>query len=522
MHYFGAMTDWKKLNSFSLSLLAGICLIAAWTWSPLVVLLFPAWVMLLELAGRKKRPLLFLYLAFAIWNGGTTYWIANAHPLGVIATVGINAWLMAFALWFGIRARAMFIRLGQRSLITWLPVVASWMAFEHLHEYWGLAFPWLHLGNTFYAWPELVQWYSLIGNAGGTLWVLVVAIIWFSTTKNFTKAAVLLAPVVLSLVMFFMPETSSSTSLAVAVVQPNINSYTEKWSTPERTQIQKVDRLLKESGASDVDLLVLPETFLPKARQELVLEKSVNDAMFKQVLKNYGKSAIFGATTYDFQEEKTYFNRPMGDRYYTLYNTALFQSSTTKPWDIYHKGKLVVGGESMPFVKYLQPILGDWALELGGTSGTLGTSSERTVFVDTALGLKLAPIICWENEFSGYATEYSRAGANLLAVITNDGWWGDTDGHLQHMRFSGLRAIEQRKYVVRSANTGISTILDTKGRPLDRLNWEEEGVILGQVPLMDGETLYVKTGNWLGPLMSILFGCTLLIVLISRFFRIKP
>ena len=155
------------------------------------------------------------------------------------------------------------------------------------------------------------------------------------------------------------------------------------------------------------------ETFLPKARQELVLEKSVNDAMFKQVLKNYGKSAIFGATTYDFQEEKTYFNRPMGDRYYTLYNTALFQSSTTKPWDIYHKGKLVVGGESMPFVKYLQPILGDWALELGGTSGTLGTSSERTVFVDTALGLKLAPIICWENEFSGYATEYSRAGVQI-------------------------------------------------------------------------------------------------------------
>ena len=93
-------------------------------------------------------------------------------------------------------------------------------------------------------------------------------------------------------------------------------------------------------------------------------------------------------------------------------------------------------------------------------------------------------------------------------MITNDGWWGDTDGHLQHMRFSGLRAIEQHKYVVRSANTGISTILDTKGRPLDRLNWEEEGVILGQVPLMDGETLYVKTGNWLGPVMSILFGCT--------------
>jgi apolipoprotein N-acyltransferase len=322
--------------------------------------------------------------------------------------------------------------------------------------------------------------------------------------------------------MFVLPEKAADHSISVAVVQPNINSYTEKWSTPERAQIQKVDRLLRESGANDVDLIVLPETFLPKARQEDGLGKSVNDAVLQDALRFYGKAAIFGATTYDFQEEQTYYNRPMGDRFYTLYNSALFQSSGPNPLEVYHKGKLVVGGESMPFVKYLQPLLGDWALELGGTSGTLGTSEQRKVFEDEALGLTLAPIICWENEFSGYATEYSRKGANLLAVITNDGWWGDTDGHVQHMRFSALRAVEHRKYVVRSANTGISTIIDTKGRPKEQLFWEQEGVLLDQVPLLEGKTLYVRTGNWLGPLMSIIFSMSMLVVLISRFFRIRP
>ncbi|MGB2354092.1 MAG: nitrilase-related carbon-nitrogen hydrolase, partial [Schleiferiaceae bacterium] len=119
-------------------------------------------------------------------------------------------------------------------------------------------------------------------------------------------------------------------------------------------------------------------------------------------------------------------------------------------------------------------------------------------------------------------TDYSKKGANLLAVITNDGWWGNTDGHLQHMKFSGLRAIEHRKYVVRSANTGISTVIDSKGKPREQLHWEEEGVILDNVPLLEGQTLYVLTGNFLGPLMSMVFLLNVLVVILSRFFRIKP
>ena len=522
MHYFGTMTDWRNYKPHYLALLSSACLTLAWTWSPMFFLVFPGWVLLFQLAAQKQRPLLFLYMAFALWNAATTYWIANAHPLGVIATVGINGFLMAFALWFGVRAREMLVRLGIGSKVSWISVIASWMAFEHLHEYWGLSFPWLHLGNTFFDWPELVQWYEFVGTPGGTLWVLIVVIVFFTRATSIIKWSWLLLPVAISLVLYFLPEKSSDTYLKVAVVQLNIDAYDEKWTTSEIEQIGKVDRLLSESGAKNIDLLVLPETFLPKSRQVSVLGKGVVDAAFISIIDKYGKSAIFGSTTYDFQLEQTYSNRPMGDRFYTMYNTALFHSSAGQPWQIYHKGKLVVGGESMPFVKYLQPILGDWAIELGGTSGTLGTSEERVLFKDELLGLKLAPIICWENEFSGYATAYSKKGANLLAVITNDGWWGNTDGHLQHMKFSGLRAIEHRKYVVRSANTGVSTVIDSKGNPREQLHWEEEGVIIDRVPLLEGQTLYVQTGNFLGPVMSVLFLLIVLMVILSRFFRIKP
>lgn len=522
MHYFGAMTDWKTYHPLLLALCAVFCLTAAWNFTPLFFLIVPAWILLLHASTQWSKPLLWLYVVFALWNGATTYWIANAHPLGVIATVGINGFLMALALWFGRRSQQMVLRLGAPKWLGWTVVIAAWMAFEHLHEYWGLAFPWLHLGNTFYAWPQLVQWYEYIGTSGGTLWVLVLAILWYRPTRLWIRLLVTVVPVGLSLILFYMPNEVSKERIKVAVVQPNIDAYTEKWSMPERTQIRKVERLLTESGAENVDLLVLPETFLPKAREEQALGRGGSDRLMNETIEKFAKSALFGTTTYDFQEEKSVYNRPMGDRFYTLYNSALFKPSQTPYWQVYHKGKLVVGGETMPFVRYLQPLLGDWAIALGGTSGTLGVSEERKVFEDLSTGVKLAPIICWENEFSGYAVDYARQGANLLAVITNDGWWGNTDGHVQHMHFAGLRAIEQRKYVVRSANTGISTIINEKGVPQERLEWEEEGVIIDTVPLLEGQTVYVKTGNFLGPLATLITLLTVVVVLISRFFRIRP
>ena len=517
------MMEWRKLNSLTLSIVAALCLTAAWTWSWLALLILPGFILSIEVAKRSNKPLGFLYLIFALWNGATTYWIANAHPLGLFATVVVNGGLMAFALWFGVRSSAVLSRSKSLRRIEYLPVIACWMAFEHLHESWGLAFPWLNLGNTFHGLPHWVQWYSWTGAVGGTLWVLLMALLWSSERSSmFLKSGVVLLPILLSLGLWSLPESVSEESITVHVVQPNIDAYSEKWDLPERVQIEKVERLLSEANRPKTDLIVLPETFLPKARAEGQLGQSVADRNLLRVMRKYGAVSVFGATTYDFQYESNVYNRPYGDRFYTLYNSAVFVKEDQTSLEIYHKGKLVQGAEKMPFVRYLKPLLGDWAIELGGTTGTLGVSDHRKVFEADSIGLKLAPVICWENEFSDYATGYARVGANLISVITNDGWWGNTPGHVQHLNFSGLRAIEQNKYVVRSANTGISAIISSKGKILQQLDWDMEGVITAEVPLIEGQTFYVRTGNILGPIMTIIFFANVFVILISRFFRLKP
>ena len=530
MHYFGTMSLLRPLSDWKIMLAATLLLVAAWNIPVLGLLIIPAFVLLLELAFRPGRAFLKLYLVTALWNAATTYWIANAHPLGVIATVFINGALMAAALWLGARSSTMirrFPKVERWSALAYLPIFASWIAFEKLHDHWGLAFPWLNLGNTFNGTPIFVQWYKWLGATGGTLWVLLVAMAVFEWQRGRWRKdrplLLFLVPLLTSISLWSLPHSSKPLAwIKVAVVQPNINAYTEKWELPEGEQIEKVRRLLQTHlGDSQVDLIVLPETFLPKARQEENYGLTPTDKLLHEILDTFGDAAIFGATTYDFQDEPNVYNRPMGNRYYTLYNSALFRNLGARDAHIYHKGKLVVGGETMPFVQLLKPYLGDWAIELGGTSGTLGISEERIVF-DNGKGLKLGPIICWENEFSDYTTDYTKEGANLLAVITNDGWWGDTQGHVQHMRFSGLRAIENGRWIVRSANTGISCVIDQKGSIHEPLGWEEEGVIVMEVPLLEGQTIYSRTGDWIGRLMVLLFVLNLGVLLFSRFFRLKP
>lgn len=518
------MKAWKNWSIGQLMVSAILLFNAAWTLPMLAILIVPAMAISIVVAQKSHKALLHLYLIFAGWNLGTTYWIANAHPLGVIATVGINGLLMALALWWGVRTENMFLRFpwfAKWKIGSFLPIIAGWLAFEQLHEDWGLSFPWLNLGNTFHSLPSWIQWYSITGAIGGTIWVLLLAQFLAKSTSAKTTALTFALPMILSISLFYWPSNNDQPTIDVAVVQPNIDAYEEKWELPERAQIQKVRRLLAANlNQKKVDLIVLPETFLPKAREEGAFGRKAEDAQLVQLIQEFSSSAIFGATTYDFQEEPTVYNRPYGSKFYTLYNSALFTRGSTDI-DIYHKGKLVVGGETMPFVALLKPILGDWSVALGGTSGTLGVSEERKVFEKPELGLKLAPIICWENEFSNYSTEYARKGANLIAVITNDGWWGDTPGHRQHLRFSGLRAIEQGKYVVRSANTGISAIIDHKGRVMKSIGWEEEGVLKATVPLKNNNTIYVRTGNILGPIFVALFLFANCVILLSRFFRLK-
>jgi apolipoprotein N-acyltransferase len=176
------------------------------------------------------------------------------------------------------------------------------------------------------------------------------------------------------------------------------------------------------------------------------------------------------------------------------YNSAV-RVDSSQTIEIYHKSKLVPGIE-----KELTPILRIFSKvlpSLGGTSWGYGSQREREVFTSQQTGEQAAPVICYESVFGGFVAGYVRKGANYLFIITNDGWWKNTSGYMHHLNYASLRAIETRRWIARSANTGISCIIDPKGRRVAETKWWEEDVLTGNIYPSETITFYTRYGNYL-------------------------
>ncbi|MDX1603392.1 MAG: apolipoprotein N-acyltransferase, partial [Salinimicrobium sediminis] len=162
----------------------------------------------------------------------------------------------------------------------------------------------------------------------------------------------------------------------------------------------------------------------------------------------------------------------------------------------YHKSKLVVGVENFPYQSILKPLLGNVMIDLGGTVAMKTTQKERGIF-NIPGSEEVGPIICYESVYGDFVTGYVNNGANFLAIITNDAWWGNTQGHKQHLSYARLRAIENRRAIARSANTGISAFINEKGEITKTLAYEEQGALRGNVTLNDRVTFYTRHGDYI-------------------------
>jgi apolipoprotein N-acyltransferase len=161
---------------------------------------------------------------------------------------------------------------------------------------------------------------------------------------------------------------------------------------------------------------------------------------------------------------------------------------------------LVPGVETLPwFLKFLS----SWFKKFGGTGAGYAKQDTRTIQPAKG-GYNIAPAICYESIYGEYMSKYVRNGANLICIITNDGWWKKTPGHKQHLHYARLRAIETRTWVARSANTGISCFIDPRGKVIDPQPYNKAAVIKLNVPSFpSSKTFYVRYGDLLSLLMSI-------------------
>lgn len=508
-------------------------------------LAFVAWLPLLHAerlhdkrtAGRKRAFVPYVLLSVFIWNAACSWWFFGvSEPLGTrlvsgLAPMTVNSLLMLLPWWL-----KRVTKRAAGAAVANVAFIIFWLAFERLHHGWDLQWPWFSLGNVFGTQPHWIQWYEVTGMLGGSLWVLLVTFFIdraILRSRNSRKALLrevsvaaflLIVPPTISIWRFNSIRTQDGTAVEAVVVQPNIDPYNEKFGGVEA--MQQLERMLTLAETAITDstvLVVMPETALQEgayldmsdgepvylglwenaidqARSTIRLEKFQRQHPRAALLTGMSADQLYPRGIDPPPSARPLFNEeglPPGEqRWYEAFNAALFLPAVG-PVEVYNKSKLVAGVESMPFESVLG-YLGDFAVDLGGVSGSLGKQEEREVLVDPASGIKLVPAICYESVFGEHVAAHVRNGGNLIAVITNDGWWGDSPGYHQHLTFSSIRAIETRRDVVRSANTGISCFVDRKGVIHQPTAWWVPTAERRTVYLNNELTFFVRNGDLIG------------------------
>ena len=495
---------------------------------------------------KNKGSLIFAlsYLCFVIWNIVTTGWLyGSKNPdgshsiLAVAIPVVVNSLLysLVFQLYH-------WYKKIQGTYFGLVFFVTIWMAFEKFHLSWEFTWPWLNLGNVFADYPKLIQWYDTLGATGGSFWILLINVYAFYTLRIWEagrkrkslviNAAILAAAIALPMLISTMKyqnfDEKPIGSVNVLMLQPDLDPYNEKYSKDSLTILNELLTLAQENSPkinqpNPIDYYIGPETSIPGygSISESGFEQSTLLNTVKSFLAQHPKSIFTtGISSHQFykdpaQKSETAYQTADGT-YVDSYNSAV-QIIPNQKVQVYHKGKLVPGVEIFPYIHVLKPLLGDAMLNLGGTIASLGIDKERKVFSNPYNKGKIAPVICYESIYGEYVTEYVKNGANFLGIMTNDSWWGVTQGHQQLMAYAKLRAIETRREIARSANSGISAHINARGDVMADTLYEDQTALFAKVNLYDKMTFYTRAGDLLTRFSIFVLGFLVFYTMIKQF-----
>lgn len=521
----------KATSTYLLALLSAFLLWLAWPphtfAAPLLLIgLVPLFIALDELIkkGEKKtgkKVFLTSGLTFLVWNTATIYWVYNAisaYNSPVVALLislipyGLGALLMTFAFWLYYRFRTVVS--NQR--IAYLALVSFWIGMEYLHASWDLAFPWMTLGNGLAGMHQLAQWYETTGVYGGSVWIMVSNILAFEAYKSFRSKTgylkirpglawlvFLIVPAGISLIKYYGYKEKTM-PINVVVVQPNIDPYEKMGGISPADQLKTLIHLSDSIAQPNTEYFIWPETAIPSYADEDRIRSASEFITAQSFLNKYKNGTLItGIESLKFYNDKRTISakfNPNANQYFDNYNSAM-QVENSANVQFYHKSKLVPGVEKMPFPKTLSFLAPAFA-GLGGTVSGWGWQDNPGVFYSQN-GVGVAPVICYESLWGSWIGESVKNGAQLIAIITNDGWWGNTSGKDQHFQYAKLRAIETRRWVVRSANTGISGFINQRGDVVKQSKWWTRDALKMDVNLNDQLTFYVKSGDIIAQLLSL-------------------
>lgn len=505
------------------------------TWlAPILLIgLVPLFMAISNITAQKtkktgKQVFLTAGLTFLIWNTACIYWVYNAISAynGAITAIPVSlipfalgALLMTFAFW-------LYYQIGRyvNKNIAYLALISFYIALEYLQQTWDLAFPWMTLGNGFAGLHQLAQWYEYTGVYGGSLWILLSNILAYETYRAFQVKggfakyktsliwlAIILLPIGFSLSKYYTYNEKENPA-NIVVVQPNIDPYQKFANISSDEQFRILTRLSDSIAQVNTEYFIWPETALPIYADEDQIRSDPDFLKAQQFLNKYKNGTLItGIETRKFYADKKTLSAkfsPENNIYWDNFNAAM-QLENSAQVDFYHKSKLVPGVEKMPFPKVFS-FLGPVFESLGGSVSGWGWQEQPDVFYAQS-GIGAVPVICYESLWGDWIGTSVKNGAQFIAIITNDGWWGNTSGKDQHLMYAKLRAIETRRWVVRSANTGISAFINQRGDIVQQTKWWTRTALKNDINLNEELTSYVNTGDMIAKLFTIF---ALLLVLI--------
>ena len=507
----------NKYSLVGLSVAGGILSGLAWTgWCPGLILLFsliPFLIIENFLFYHRRNyseNAFFIYIlpGFIIFSIISVGWMRVASLTGAICVIMGLSFLMSFTMWL-----AHIVRLRAGSVAGIASLAAFWLTYEYITLNVSIISPWLNLGNGLSKDIFFIQWYEITGTAGGTLWILCsnvfLTMVLEDTSVEKKKQrilfgfwlALILVPSLLSVIRYNTLKQSDNLPEEVVIVQPNSDPYTQKFKVPFDDQLKKVIDMASSEASGKTAWIITPETTIddPVNIDDTDKDKYIN--RFRGLASKYPSASIVaGMVTYKkyppSSEPPTSSARKTDDSgYFTDHFNSALRIDTSGNVEFYHKSKLVPGIE----MQTIGPgrLISRMLPYLGGTKWGYGSQKTRTCFTHPTLHNKIAPIICYESVFGEYVTGYVKNGAEALFIITNDGWWKNTGGYIQHLNFAAIRAIETRRPVVRAGNTGVSCFIDTRGRITSKTQWWTQTVLKGEIIPENCLTPYVKHGDYL-------------------------
>ncbi|MGI2258709.1 apolipoprotein N-acyltransferase [Shewanella sp. GXUN23E] len=451
-----------------------------------------------------------LALAFALWRMPTHsakaafgYWLSfgfGAFSIGIswvhvsmdrygglplLASIGLMALLALYLALYPALAGALLQRMSRR-LDHWRYLAlfpALWTMTEWIRGWMLTGFPWLWAGYSQADGP-LRPLASIIGTLGLSFVVAFIAGALVLALRKHWKPLAVSVPL-LALAVVAVPSLNGITpqdqSVKVALVQGNI-AQSMKWQ-PDHLWPTMLKYMDMSRPVLDADIVIWPEAAIP-APEYLVSDFLAN----ANKAANLNHAAIITGII-SYQHDQFYNSLiVLGNHFGKQAPSGDYAGDGVNEFRKHH---LLPIGEFVPFETLLRPLAPFFNLPM--SSFARGDYQQPNL---SALGYQLAPAICYEIAFPEQVRDNVHDNTDMLLTVSNDAWFGESNGPLQHMQIARMRAVELGRPLLRATNNGVTAVVDYQGNVLDSLPQFEAGVLKAEVPLVRGMTVFNQLGQW--------------------------